>query len=291
MVTMKMLFTNKGISLVVLLIAMTLISVLGASFVSLMSAKQKSFLHQIDSYRALNIANAGTEFAMRVVSDNINASENHIAQCPSWTTHDFAKGQFIFCYVGDNSNPDFNTISVEGRYDGGDPTHTIVTGIRRIRITNFMSYASADKISRIPHNPPRAFNNYVIIPIVKSSGVNETIDRVDLLVSFSGTKHLQHIYFTDDINDLNKVNFFDFLGSSFPECATPSPPPCKDNSLGIEMASGNLTSFLGNISYAISDGMARWCVIAFQGNDLSGQYIVRFYSAGSLIGSLVFTLN
>lgn len=74
MVIMKMLFNNKGISLVILLIAMTLIAVLGTSFVSLMSAKQKSFLHQIDSYRALNIANAGVEYANRYIGDNIKTS-------------------------------------------------------------------------------------------------------------------------------------------------------------------------------------------------------------------------
>ena len=66
---MKTLSNNKGISLVVLIVAMTLIAILGTSFVSLMSSKQKGFLSQIDSYRALNIANAGVEYAIRYVSD------------------------------------------------------------------------------------------------------------------------------------------------------------------------------------------------------------------------------
>ena len=72
MVTMKILFNNKGISLVILLVAMTLITILGTSFVSLMSSKQKGFLYQIDSYRALNIANAGVEYAIRFASDGLD---------------------------------------------------------------------------------------------------------------------------------------------------------------------------------------------------------------------------
>ncbi len=43
MVIMKMLFNNKGISLVILIVAMTLIAILGASFVSLMSTNKKVF--------------------------------------------------------------------------------------------------------------------------------------------------------------------------------------------------------------------------------------------------------
>jgi hypothetical protein len=46
MVTTKMIFNNRGVSLVVLIVAMTLIAVLGVSFVSLMSSKQKGFLYK-----------------------------------------------------------------------------------------------------------------------------------------------------------------------------------------------------------------------------------------------------
>ena len=67
MVIMKTLSNNRGVALIVLIVAMTLIAILGTSFVSLMGSKQKGFLYQIDSYRALNLANAGVEYAIRYV--------------------------------------------------------------------------------------------------------------------------------------------------------------------------------------------------------------------------------
>jgi len=75
---MKTLSNSRGISLVILIVAMTLITILGVSFVSIMASKQKGVLYQIDSYRALNIANAGVEFAIRYASDGLDSNGNSV---------------------------------------------------------------------------------------------------------------------------------------------------------------------------------------------------------------------
>ena len=125
MVIMKMLFNNKGISLVILLVAMTLISVLGASFVSLMSSKQKSFLHQIDSYRAMNIANAGVEYAIRFASDGTDTLGNSIffTNPTLAMTRNLGQGTFDLVYSGYSNNIDDDVLAATGLYGGSDKTY------------------------------------------------------------------------------------------------------------------------------------------------------------------------
>lgn len=298
---MKTLSNNRGVSLVILIVAMTLIAILGASFVSLMGSKQKGFLYQIDSYRALNLANAGVEFAIRRVYEYVSATNdpppgNYIARCdvsPYWTLNDFANGQFRFCFVADYTRADFNTIIVEGRYDGGDPTHMNVRSIRQLRVTNFMNYSSQESISRIPQYPPFPFNKYLVIPFVNSSGTTVTTDEIRITVSFSGNRHLQNIYFTDDIANLEKSSFFDYTQlNGFSSCGSPPPPgpPCA-SAMGIEMSNIQANLFPRNIlSYATNNSRAHWCAIKFQGAALSGSYVIQFYSSGSLIGSMSFVI-
>jgi|GEM_PF-6583498 len=83
MVTMKMLSNNRGVALIILVIAMTLIAVLGASFVALVGSKHRSFTYQRDSYRALNLANAGVEYAIRYVSDSLRNAGSTFFEDPT----------------------------------------------------------------------------------------------------------------------------------------------------------------------------------------------------------------
>lgn len=65
-----MLSTEKGMSLVALIIAITLTSLLGVGITSFMSAKQQSLVPQLNSFKAYTIAQAGIEFAIRYAYDN-----------------------------------------------------------------------------------------------------------------------------------------------------------------------------------------------------------------------------
>jgi hypothetical protein len=291
------LFNNKGISLVILIVAMTLIAILGASFVSLMSSKQKGFLYQINSYRALNIANSGVEYAIRIVNDNITSPEGYIAQCPALTTHDFANGQFRFCYVSNFADSDFNSVKVEGRYDGGDPSHTHIISTRQIKLANFMNYASNTGVSRIPYNapsPPGA-GNRLIIPFINSSGTAITITTIRLTAVFSsGQRHLQQVYFTDSTALPTQIHFFDYSATLTPPlsnlCSLPSPTPCDDAPIsGIRLGSGEATSFPSNISsMPINSNLVRWCIIDFLEVSLVGSYVVEFFSGATSLGSITF---
>jgi Tfp pilus assembly protein PilX len=303
MVTMKTLSNNKGISLVVLIVAMTLIAILGTSFVSLMGSKQKGFLYQINSYRALNLANAGVEYAIRIVYDNISSPESAITQCPlsSLTPlHDFANGQFRFCYEGNTVLPDFNSLTVEGWYDGGSSTHTAIA-TRKVKISNVMNYMSNSSISRIPYNGPTVpvSGNRLTIPFINSSGGAITITAIRLTSVFSsGDRHLQQIYFTNSSALPTQTHFFDYSGSlaaPLSNLCSSFSPPCNDDTIpgatGIKISSGMTASFPPNIlpmGYTINSNLVRWCIIDFLESSLAGTYVIEFFSGASSLGSITF---
>lgn len=117
--------TEKGISLVVLIIAITLTSILGVGIVSFMGAKQKALVPQVQSYQAYAIAHAGIEFAIRYAYDNKDDSDFPSAHFPR--TIAFGGGAFTISY-----DVTANTLRSVGIYE---------TATRTIEVTNFRSYA------------------------------------------------------------------------------------------------------------------------------------------------------
>lgn len=65
-----MLSNNKGIALIILIIAITFTSFLGIGIASFVGSRQKSLVPLAQSYQAYALANAGIEFAIRYAYDN-----------------------------------------------------------------------------------------------------------------------------------------------------------------------------------------------------------------------------
>jgi hypothetical protein len=72
---MKIEFTDKGMSLIILMGIIVAIGIIGAGIVSFMDVKQRSYPLQAQSYQALNLANAGVEFAVRYAYDRYAGSK------------------------------------------------------------------------------------------------------------------------------------------------------------------------------------------------------------------------
>jgi hypothetical protein len=66
---MKTWSSERGVILIVLLIALIVLGLLGAGLASIMGSKHKSYPIHAQSYQALNVANAGIEFAARYAED------------------------------------------------------------------------------------------------------------------------------------------------------------------------------------------------------------------------------
>ena len=70
METMKKLLTNKGIALVILVVAITITALIGAGITSFMASKKASEELPVFSYQAYLLAHTGIEFATRYAHDN-----------------------------------------------------------------------------------------------------------------------------------------------------------------------------------------------------------------------------
>ncbi len=118
--------TDKGFSLIVLIVVITLTSLLGVGIVSFMGAKQKTLVPQVQAYQAYAIAHAGIEFAVRYAYDNKDDNDFPNAHFPK--TIPFGGGSFTITY--DLTN---NLVRSVGVYE---------TASRTIELTNFRSYAN-----------------------------------------------------------------------------------------------------------------------------------------------------
>jgi hypothetical protein len=271
MVIMKTLFNNRGIALVVLIVAMTLIAILGASFVSLMGSKQKGFLYQIDSYRALNIANAGVEYSIRYVSDGLsdatNPSNNFFNIPDTPVTRSFAGGTFIFTY--DHNR---NRITVIGNYPGPNPV-----SIRDIRLSNFRRYINPVTLvpdTTLTDRAPSiniSNNRQIITPVINNNEGSINISRIDVSTNLTG-KYLKYILFEGS-------TVFDSSSSSYTACVYPSLVPCNDTTQGgIYMPTNYQVRFDLTGTNTIAEGSTRRLTFEFTDSLLFGQYSLIFFS-------------
>jgi hypothetical protein len=217
---MKMLFNNKGISLVVLIVAMTLIAILGTSFVSLMGSKQKGFLYQIDAYRALNIANAGVEYAIRCVSDGLSdTNSGYYSTLPTQSISNtpFANGSFAIARNYDLSNIANDYIEVTGSYQ---------STTRKVRLSNFRRYLNPITLVPDLSQKPSYAGNRLTVPVIANNNIAVTVTQIDLTTGLS-LRFLRNIY------GPGGTTIFDYTTSSHLDCGFPLVLPCRVAGSGI----------------------------------------------------------
>lgn len=282
MVAMKMLSNSKGVSLVVLLIAMTLITILGTSFVSLIASKQKAFVYQIDSYRALNLANAGVEYAVRFASDGTDGLGNSILLTnPTLTlTRSLGPGSFDLAYRYSRTNIENDVLTATGSYRN--------SARRVVNLRRFRRYLSPLTLVPDANTPTLPYRNgiRVVIPVINNNESSSLdVNVINLAINASGS-YLQQI-------QAGATTVFDFNTSLFPTCSSPPTPPCKDTS-GLLLANGALVSFNAgnglNTHTIARDDIANYVLVFFDFAP-SGQYIFKPMSVSPAIEStIVFSL-
>jgi hypothetical protein len=299
---MKTLFNNKGISLVILIVAMTLIAILGASFVSLMSSKQKGFLHQIDSYRALNLANAGVEYVIKYANDETGVYNSTFFS----SVQPFALPTKQFSFSGGKSGT-FDASYAFNQSVGIDiltVTGTFGNSTRQVKLSRFRYYAF-ENITRVPGSSyvPTNSTNYIVVPIIFSPDRNGTttanITRVGLWFDGAITRHLQAIYFQNSAALPPGGQVYDFSSDvSISDCPSGT-PYCRTLGQGIDILPNDthyeaFANAFRDSGFTIneSDGI-RWCIFRFHesGPQLSGRYRVTYYNAvAANIGTLYFEI-
>jgi hypothetical protein len=179
MVIMKMLFNNKGISLVILIFAMTFLGLLGAGMVSFMGAKQKSYPFQVNSYKALNIANAGVEYAIRFAYEQTFDANSDFFKTSQFSIGplNFGGGTFQIAYTYDQAIAN-DKIVVDATYQG-------VT--RQIRLYKFRYYAF-NGLARVPGDIPRISTmqpDTVEVPVINNNENSINNFTIKLTINFS----------------------------------------------------------------------------------------------------------
>jgi hypothetical protein len=141
----KMLSSNKGIALIILIIVITFTSFLGIGIASFVSSRQKSLPLMAQSYQAYALANAGIEFATRYVYEN-------------WAGFSVNPGAYITISGSDSCSPDNGKAILDSSnnplfylcYDGSNELTSIgvvrwggnVVAQRKIVLRNFPTYVS-----------------------------------------------------------------------------------------------------------------------------------------------------
>jgi hypothetical protein len=263
---------NKGISLVILIVAMTLIAILGASFVSLMGSKQKGFLYQIDSYRALNLANAGVEYAVRYASDALLEDTNNFFMNTTTTktfptTGTFGGGNFDITYYYNQTVLSQDYINVVGRYQN-------VT--RTIRLSNFRRYVAA-----ITHVPDSGYRPTVLsvpstsvnihIPFINNDISSKTINTFTLSILGGVNKTLEEICFSNNPTDtctgsgaLSRIIQQNGVLESFTPPADYTVPSISSNQIyWLHLIFQNGTNVSGSFTVGFSVGYAQPSVLGF----------------------------
>jgi hypothetical protein len=128
-IIMKRFNNSKGSMLVILIVAMTLIAALGATFISMVSVKQQGFTLLLSGYRANMIAKAGVEWAIRFASEGnpVSGSMPFVSGSPQ------EEGSFSTSY-----NDTTDVLTVDGVYRGTT---------QRITLSHFRRYLKIGDVS------------------------------------------------------------------------------------------------------------------------------------------------
>ncbi|MBP1748430.1 MAG: hypothetical protein H6Q52_969 [Deltaproteobacteria bacterium] len=213
-IIMRTLNNTKGSLLVILIIAITLIAVLGASFVSVVSSKHETFTFLVNGHKANMIAKAGVEWAIRYISDGLSdTGSTYYLNLPAQpaTNKVFADGSF-------NVNWDYianDYITVNGTYHG-------ITEI--ITLSNFRRYLQP--ITLIPDTSyrPTYRTNRRLLDVFVMGNNDTTIPRIDLTTNTSGMI-LRYIYVQDTETGVT-TTIFDYTDTNFTDCTYPAQTNC-----------------------------------------------------------------
>lgn len=218
-IIMRTLNNDKGSLLVILIIAMTLIAILGASFVSIVSSKNEAFTFLVHGQNANMIARAGVEWAIRYVSDGLSdTTSTYYSNLPAQPANNkpFADGSFNVDWTYNQSDISKDYITVNGTYRSITET---------ITLSNFRRYLKP--ITLIPdtsQKPSYRTTDRRILDVFVMGNNDTTVSRIDLTTNMSG-RILQFIYIRDVQTGVT-TKIFDYTDTNYPDCTSTPIAPC-----------------------------------------------------------------
>ena len=134
---MTRLNSQRGVSLMLLILAITAFAGVAIGVVTLLRARYESYPYQVQSYEALTLANAGVEFAARLALDNVGTDGNYktfmVANFTTPRTFSFGNGTFQLTYASGATGCGDDALYSRGKFG---------TATREIQIPNFGGFIS-----------------------------------------------------------------------------------------------------------------------------------------------------
>ncbi len=171
---MKIRLTDRGVSLVVLIVIITVLGFLGAGIVSFMGAKHRAYPVHVQSHQALSLANAGIEFAIRYAYDKYQIGQSVKDCLGSPVTVNFGNGSFTVQYIG-GSNYTLKSVGTCG------------SATREVRLNKFPGYSMGSGFvltSTIdPAYIPSYHSSNVSVPLTNLYDQTIYIKRMELTIN------------------------------------------------------------------------------------------------------------
>lgn len=294
---------NKGVALVVLIIAMTIIGVLATSLVSIVADKNKSMIYAYDGYHASVIADSGVEYAIRYISDGLSNADSPYFQglyTDSTGSIGYMGYSPVYKITGvpdpigrfkvtrnltvSPSDIDNDTILVESSYNSGIAVRKVkVKQFRRFLspITLYPDYASRPVRKASPHR--------IDVRVLGNHDSNLSVSKIEIMAPAStpGDVYLQYVY-------LYSSQIFDYTSPAVQSAYASRPcssssAPCLDGMRGLKLAGGAYVTLEGLTPHTVyRDNTASYYQFFYESAPHLDQYSVRI-TTGSGIPVLSFT--
>lgn len=239
--------TEKGVSLIILIVTIVLLGILGVGLVSFMSSKWRGYPVEVRSYEALNIANAGVEFAIRYAYERreeffqhpynvipMHRPEDGPCSPSSFKKGKIGRGEFLISY---------NTDSNELRSCG-------ISGIarREVRLRHFAGYLQGG-ISLVPGTGPYRGAGHqedphkIFIPLLNNQDRPLYVFKIHLNLQDKSGHNADYVQEITFRSNGSSTTVYDYTSdgtcrneSICPECGD---APCKEGGKGIEIPEPN----------------------------------------------------
>lgn len=270
-------------TLVVLVIAMTVIAVLVTSLVSIVADKNKSMIYAYDGFHASVIADSGAEFAIRYISDGLmDTSHPYFSEdlqnnggSISWKSHSpVYKLAGVTDPIGKfKVTRNFST-TISGDYVLVESDYNKGMAVRKLRINEFRRFLSP--ITLYPAYAGRPYRDTgndkrIYVPVIGNHSIQRfTIPQIDLTVPASNM-YLRYMNVRVPGYPISPV--FDYTDTavidSYPDCDTSTEIPCLSSVHGLKLNNANVVTPLSTLK-----GMRSHFVY----NDYRNDYYLDFAS-------------
>lgn len=282
---------NRGVALVLLIVAMTLISVLATSLVSIVADKNKSMVYSYDGFHASIIADSGAAFAIRYISDGLSDTskpyfDNLLNNGGSiqWTYFSSVYklpgvtdpiGKFKVTRTFSTTISDDNVV-VESDYNRSMAT-------RKVKISAFRRFLSPITFYPDYDTRPVRQGNRINVRVIGNHQKDLTISKIELVAPSTAPTDVYLKY----VNAYSATIFaFDSVAVQTAyatrDCAVDPTTPCLDSTKGLKLTKGDYTLLEGLSSHILyNDNTNYYYRFIFDSApyiDPYHPYIIRFTS-------------